>query len=41
MHAFAAIKEGVGPAWFSIRADEATDVNNTEQINVSVWRVGN
>lgn len=30
------IKEGVGPAWFSIIVDEATDVANNEQMNLSV-----
>ena len=30
------IKEGDGPHWFSITADEATDIINTEQFNVSI-----
>ena len=30
------IKECNGPAWFSIIADEATDVNQTEQVNLSI-----
>lgn len=30
------IKEGIGPAWFSIIADEATDVVNSEQLNISI-----
>ena len=29
-------KEVAGPAWFAIIADEATDVVNTEQLNVSI-----
>ena len=28
--------EGSGPAWFSIIADEATDVVHTEQLNLSI-----
>ena len=31
-----AMKAGSGPAWFSIIADEAADINNTEQLNVSI-----
>ena len=27
------IKEGIGPAWFSVIVDEATDVANNEQMN--------
>ena len=30
------MKEGDGPHWFSIIADEATDIINTEQLNVSI-----
>ena len=30
------MKEVTGPAWFSIIADEATDVCNTEQLNLSI-----
>lgn len=30
------MKECCGPAWFSLSADEATDVNQTEQLNLSV-----
>ena len=32
----AAIKNVTGPSWFSIIADEATDVCNTEQLNLSI-----
>ena len=35
------MKEVNGPAWFSIIADEATDVTNTEQLNVSIRWVSN
>ena len=31
-----AIKEGTGPAWFSIIVDEATDVANNELMNLSI-----
>ena len=30
------MKEGISPTWFSIIADEATDVVNTEQLNLSI-----
>ena len=30
------MKECDGPAWFSIIADEATDINQAEQLNVSI-----
>ena len=30
------MKEGDGPHWFSVIADEATDVTNSEQLNVSI-----
>ena len=30
------IKEGDGPHWFSIIADEAADVINSEQLNISI-----
>ena len=30
------MKEGDGPHWFSIIADEATDIINSEQLNVSI-----
>ena len=30
------MKEGDGPHWFSIIADEATDIINNEQFNVSI-----
>ena len=29
------MKECISPAWFSIIADEATDINQTEQLNLS------
>ena len=29
-------EEGIGPAWFSIIVDEATDVANNEQMNLSI-----
>ena len=29
------IEEGIGPAWFSIFVDEATDAANNEQIKLS------
>ena len=35
------IKEGTGPAWFSIIEDEATDVANNEQMNLSIRWVNN
>jgi hypothetical protein len=31
----AKMKEGIGPTWYSIIADEATDVVNSEQLNLS------
>ena len=30
------MKEGIGPTWFSIIADETTDVVSTEQPNLSI-----
>ena len=30
------MKESIGPAWFSLIADEATDINQAEQLNVSI-----
>ena len=30
------MKEGTGPAWFSVIADEATDVAKSEQMNVTI-----
>jgi hypothetical protein len=30
------IKKCSGPAWFSIIADEATDINQAEQLNLSI-----
>ena len=30
------MKDMTGPAWFSIITDEATDVCNTQQLNVSI-----
>ena len=35
------MKNVTGPAWFSIIADEATDVCNTEQLNLSIRWVSN
>jgi len=32
------IKEGVGPVWFSVITDEATDVASSEQMNIIVIR---
>ena len=32
----AKMKEGIGPTWYSIIADEATDVVNSEQLNLSI-----
>lgn len=32
----AAMKNVTGPTWFSIIADEATDICNTEQLNLSI-----
>ena len=29
------MKEYSGPAWFSIIADEATDINQAEQLNIN------
>lgn len=33
--------KGTGPAWFSIIVDEATDVANNEQMNLSIRWVNN
>lgn len=30
------LRESKGPAWFSIIADEATDINQAEQLNLSI-----
>ena len=30
------IKDGLGPAWFSVIADEATDVASNEQMSVAI-----
>ena len=35
------MKESINPAWFSIIADEATDINQAEQLNVSIHWVDN
>ena len=35
------MKDVPGPAWFSIIADEATDICNTEQLSMSIRWVNN
>ena len=36
LHTLLGQMKGIGPAWYSIIADEATDVVNSEQLNLSI-----